>query len=882
MRKVSIFSVFFILTFLATSLLSPQPSPLVRYVNKTNTTCRGHAPCYSTIQAAIDAVQPGDTIRIQAGTYKESVLIQGKNNLPQSSEEDRIFIEAAPAAHAGKVKILGDKRHKCTSAGDAVQLSSSHFITLRGLTIKSTGSHAIRLNNGTKKNTAIHIERNRIFSTGPGTCGGGIVMGKGNAEIVLVNNLIYGTGQEGVSFSQGVGGPHYIASNTIRGNGRSGIQIGKGQEVWLLNNVITGNGTDPKSAAKNGFGVKRKAPTKKGQPEQALLLNNLICGNASGEFQGPILDGMDKDNLTPTGTEGPGVSASPDCQLANVVYTNVNGLDGLPNTADDDFTLATSSPAIDRGADLRLFDLGVTTAELEADYFTEGVRPQDGDSSGMAEFDIGAVEKLGGGGGGACTPGATRGCYDGPAGTAGVGVCHAGTQTCSANHTFGPCLGEVVPSTEVCNNQDDDCDGQVDDGLGQTTCGVGACQRTVNNCANGLSQTCTPGTPAPQEICGNNSDDDCNGIVDDPGVCNPAVPPDPSTVASPIDRSVATTLGAATQFLYTGNDPIQTGVAPGTIEPQRAAVLRGKVLDKTNTPLSGVVINILDHPEFGQTLSRADGMFDLAVNGGGPLTVRYAKTGFLPAQRQMEVPWQDYVMLSHVILVHLDAQVTAIDLTALSIQVARSSVMTDSDGARQTTLLFLPGTTATMQLPDNSTPPLSMLHVRATEYTVGSNGPNAMPGDLPPTSFYTYAVEYSVDEAVAAGAVTVSFNQPIIQYNENFMDFPVGIDIPSGAYDTVNGQWVASTTGRIIKILSLSSGMANLDLDGSGQPATDPQYATFGITVAERQTLATLYTAGQSLWRVPIIHFSSWDSNWGWGPPPNAGPPSGPPPQCDT
>jgi hypothetical protein len=63
-------------------------------------------------------------------------------------------------------------------------------------------------------------------------------------------------------------------------------------------------------------------------------------------------------------------------------------------------------------------------------------------------------------------------------------------------------------------------------------------------------------------------------------------------------------------------------------------VIRGKVLDKNNAPLSGVKITILNHSEFGQTLSRVDGMFDLAVNGGGLLTVDYQKPGFLPAQQK--------------------------------------------------------------------------------------------------------------------------------------------------------------------------------------------------------------------------------------------------------
>jgi hypothetical protein len=35
-----------------------------------------------------------------------------------------------------------------------------------------------------------------------------------------------------------------------------------------------------------------------------------------------------------------------------------------------------------------------------------------------------------------------------------------------------------------------------------------------------------------------------------------------------------------TAFLYTGPNPIQSGVAPGTITCQRGAILRGRVLDR--------------------------------------------------------------------------------------------------------------------------------------------------------------------------------------------------------------------------------------------------------------------------------------------------------------
>jgi hypothetical protein len=68
----------------------------------------------------------------------------------------------------------------------------------------------------------------------------------------------------------------------------------------------------------------------------------------------------------------------------------------------------------------------------------------------------------GGAMGGLCPPGATQPCYSGPSGTAGVGICKAGTQTCAADGmSWGACAGEVLPQPENCATPvDDDCDGQ--------------------------------------------------------------------------------------------------------------------------------------------------------------------------------------------------------------------------------------------------------------------------------------------------------------------------------------------------------------------------------------------------------------------------------------
>lgn len=90
-------------------------------------------------------------------------------------------------------------------------------------------------------------------------------------------------------------------------------------------------------------------------------------------------------------------------------------------------------------------------------------------------------------------------------------------------------------------------------------------------------------------------------------------------------------------------------------------------------------------------------MFDMVVNGGGYLTPRYQKDGFLTAQRQTQAPRQEFVWLDDVVMVPFDSQVSTIDLTSLDpIQIARGSVVVDGPGAPQATLLFRAGRTATL------------------------------------------------------------------------------------------------------------------------------------------------------------------------------------------
>jgi hypothetical protein len=114
-----------------------------------------------------------------------------------------------------------------------------------------------------------------------------------------------------------------------------------------------------------------------------------------------------------------------------------------------------------------------------------------------------------------CAPGDVEGCYEGPPATRGVGLCTDGTRTCQASGAWGSCLGQTLPSTEICGNAfDENCDGSLyaldEDGDGWTTCDGDCCDNEVFGCID--AHLVNPGA---FEVPGNGLDDDCDGVIDE-------------------------------------------------------------------------------------------------------------------------------------------------------------------------------------------------------------------------------------------------------------------------------------------------------------------------------------------------------------------------------
>ncbi|HEV3189634.1 MAG TPA: hypothetical protein VGY54_04010, partial [Polyangiaceae bacterium] len=439
---------------------------------------------------------------------------------------------------------------------------------------------------------------------------------------------------------------------------------------------------------------------------------------------------------------------------------------------------------------------------------------------------------------------------------------------------------------------------------------------TCSGQANGTA--CTPASPAKcvTYSCQNNSCVAAPIAVDDGNqctldTCDPVTGVVSHHACSPIDMTVATNVTQVTQFLYAGPNPVQTGADAGALPPATSGVVRGHVYQSNlasdggaPTPLMGVTVTVLNHPEFGSTLTHGDGMFDMAVAGGQTVRLNFALAGYLPAQRTVQVPWQNYVLANDVVLMPPDPVKNLVDLTQSAPQVVRGSPQSDVDsdgGTRTATAVIFPGTQATMTLPDGGTQTITNLTIHATEHTnktgmTNTDVTSAMPGDLPPTSAFTYAVDLSAEEAIDAGATALTFTEagtdagsPVSFYVENFLNFPVGTALPVGFYDKTQGTWVPSSVptnngnGVVFQIVSITgtpptANLATVDAGAADPPST--LQSNFGITPAEQQQIAALYDAGagKTYWRAQIPHFSGVDINLGWGPPPNA---TGPTPPGD-
>jgi len=381
----------------------------------------------------------------------------------------------------------------------------------------------------------------------------------------------------------------------------------------------------------------------------------------------------------------------------------------------------------------------------------------------------------------------------------------------------------------------------------------------------------------------------CEQVVIEPGIG--AVSPSGSLTVSPVSsttyvltgtgpRGIA---GATTRLAVTGmpaslpegsfgkayEDLIPEDATIDSYDPRRFAIVTGLVRDLSGEPLEAVRVTVFDHSEYGTALTGPEGRFSLPVEGGGALTVVYAKEGFLEYQRQVTVPWNDIAVVDAVRMLVRDSKATPVifDGKGETVITHRSSEISDASGSRSCTVVFT-GDNPPVLLDESGNPLRAMTNVavRATEYPV----PESMPAVLPPASAFTYCVDMEVD-----GVRRLSFDRPVVTWVDNFLGFPAGMAVPVGYYDRDRAAWVPSENGVVVALLDTNGdGIVDaLDATGDGLPDDLDGDGSFSDETAGLEDPG-VYLPGATCWRVAVSHFSPWDCNWPSGPPPDAVPPN--------
>jgi hypothetical protein len=125
-----------------------------------------------------------------------------------------------------------------------------------------------------------------------------------------------------------------------------------------------------------------------------------------------------------------------------------------------------------------------------------------------------------------CVVGDTRSCYSGSPSQIGVGICHAGIETCVAagptSSTWGPCEGQQLPEAEQCDGQDHDCNGVPNDRPSGCVCSPGQTQSCYTGPAGTLGVgTCRAGTQPCILVSGTYTWGTCtNEVAPQPGNCD--------------------------------------------------------------------------------------------------------------------------------------------------------------------------------------------------------------------------------------------------------------------------------------------------------------------------------------------------------------------------
>jgi len=241
---------------------------------------------FQSIQAAIEAAQPGDVIEVAPGTYRESVVIAKDGVILLGSGSDRTTIESSTTVvsclgvQSGRVEGFS-LRHTGSQPGPAVLASASSLVIADTVITGATGA-GVEIGAGDVVLLGSQIKANQ---------GGGVLI-HSRARATLIDNAIAQNGLQGGFAGVQVRGSSTatLRFNRIWLNGGSGVFVHGNSQAQLVGNSLIGNGLHGVSALEGGsvelisssFFWNGQVGIRLGGVERAIVAGNFIAHNPLG------------------------------------------------------------------------------------------------------------------------------------------------------------------------------------------------------------------------------------------------------------------------------------------------------------------------------------------------------------------------------------------------------------------------------------------------------------------------------------------------------------------------------------------------------------------------------------------------------------------------
>uniref|UniRef100_A0AAY4CW13 Teneurin-4 n=1 Tax=Denticeps clupeoides TaxID=299321 RepID=A0AAY4CW13_9TELE len=183
-----------------------------------------------------------------------------------------------------------------------------------------------------------------------------------------------------------------------------------------------------------------------------------------------------------------------------------------------------------------------------------------------------------------------------------------------------------------------------------------------------------------ETACSDGKDNDADGLVDcmDPDCCLQASchttplcvgSPDPLDIIQETQLSSGQTnlqsFYQRVRFLV-GRDSTHVVPGPSPFDGSHACVIRGQVVTSDGTPLVGVNITFINNPTYGYTVTRQDGSFDLVMNGGVAVALRFERAPFITQEHTLWLPWGRFFVMDTVVMRHEVNDIPSCDLSSFS------------------------------------------------------------------------------------------------------------------------------------------------------------------------------------------------------------------------